>query len=561
MANRWLPLLLLASPLGVGTLPAREPPALRNPGFEDGELGKAPPGWSFPAGCVKAGYSAKLSDRQPLAGARCATLERTAKDEPSGFGTLLQAINAKPLQGQRVRFRAAVRTQLADEAKAMLWMRVDRPKGEPGFFDNMADRPIVAPAWKTFEIVGDVAADATQVTVGLILVGNGTVSLDEAIFELAPDAQPTGGGQSLVVPGQKDASGIQEARMAREITVMPGLDATSLVFPLPLAYRDQTPISFHLQVNPPAIAKAVEIETGPGENRLMRVHLHQLAANQKGSIAFQSLILVRPSVFPKYPEKVPFPAEWPAEAKPWLSATWCVDSDHERIKKIASEIRGQSDDVLKIIDLATERSVACMRAAKGKVANLTAVEALDKQGSCTSNANLVAAVLRACGVPARVLSGYPIWSGPLQTHYIVEAYVPGFGWHPIESTVGKSPWPNHQQVNVCIVPIENEAQEKARMRNPAAGGVPYLSLTEIQPPTQLLFGMGTLKKYCDHDARQVCTWQAEPPEWAAAQDWARQRWAAWLDSKPQLVDGKLSFGPKAEGFRVARPQDLPAALR
>jgi len=46
----------------------------------------------------------------------------------------------------------------------------------------------------------------------------------------------------------------------------------------------------------------------------------------------------------------------------------------------------------------------------------------------------------------------------LQTHYIVEAFVPNFGWYPIESTGLTSPWPNHQQVNVSIVPIEYEKQ-------------------------------------------------------------------------------------------------------
>ena len=42
---------------------------------------------------------------------------------------------------------------------------------------------------------------------------------------------------------------------------------------------------------------------------------------------------------------------------------------------------------------------------------LDAVQALDRQGSCTSCANLVAALLRGNGIPARILAGYPTYLG------------------------------------------------------------------------------------------------------------------------------------------------------
>jgi hypothetical protein len=50
----------------------------------------------------------------------------------------MQAADAKPFRGRRVRFRAAVRTEAG--ARAYLWMRVDRSNNKPGFFDNMMNR-------------------------------------------------------------------------------------------------------------------------------------------------------------------------------------------------------------------------------------------------------------------------------------------------------------------------------------------------------------------------------------------------------------------------------------
>ena len=73
------------------------------------------------------------------------------------------------------------------------------------------------------------------------------------------------------------------------------------------------------------------------------------------------------------------------------------------------------------------------RNASGRVDALTATEALTKRGSCTSCANLGAALLRAQGIPARIVAGYPTWCGALQTHYVVEYWLPQGGWRLLES--------------------------------------------------------------------------------------------------------------------------------
>ena len=99
---------------------------------------------------------------------------------------------------------------------------------------------------------------------------------------------------------------------------------------------------------------------------------------------------------------------------------------------------------------------------KGESKDLGALPALEKAGSCTSNANLCAALFRAAGVPARIVSGYAVWGGPHQTHYIVEAWLPGSGWVPFESTHVRARWPWSQQANVSIVRPEDEDRSGLR---------------------------------------------------------------------------------------------------
>jgi C-terminal processing protease CtpA/Prc len=143
--------------------------------FEEGVVGQVPSGWISP---TTPNYAAELSEDSPKSGRRSVLLH----DTPAGttaiqFGNLMQAIDAAPFRGRRVRLRAAVRTE--SSARAQLWMRVDRVGDQRGFFDNMQDRPITIGEWRYYEIVGDVDEDAAVLTVGMILIGKGKAWLDD----------------------------------------------------------------------------------------------------------------------------------------------------------------------------------------------------------------------------------------------------------------------------------------------------------------------------------------------------------------------------------------------
>jgi C-terminal processing protease CtpA/Prc len=148
-----------------------------NLGFEEGEPGKVPVGWmsSVP------GFSVSTVEGDAKEGNRFASI-RLSHDgtKPGRFGNLMQVVDAAPYRGHWVRLRAAVRLKHATEdGQAQMWMRVDRPNEQLGFFDNMQDRPITSTEWKYYEISGDIADDAAALNFGVILLGDAEVLVDD----------------------------------------------------------------------------------------------------------------------------------------------------------------------------------------------------------------------------------------------------------------------------------------------------------------------------------------------------------------------------------------------
>jgi C-terminal processing protease CtpA/Prc len=161
-------------------------PAPKNLGFEEGQPGEVPPGWHLSSVAKSNGYTAKIVTDKPESGRQAAevALEGERKDA-NAFGNLLSFFDATPYRGKRIRFRAAVRAEVSGgESQAALWLRVDREGGAMGFFDNMEDRPIRSSEWKTYEITGDVAPDAKNIFVGMMLFGQGKAWIDSGSFEV-----------------------------------------------------------------------------------------------------------------------------------------------------------------------------------------------------------------------------------------------------------------------------------------------------------------------------------------------------------------------------------------
>ncbi len=578
--NRLVILATVVTALACTPLAAAAETVPANPGFEQGRPGQAPDQWLVPR---VPGYDVVISDEDPKSGKQSVTIKR-GTEKPGPFGNVMQKIDAAPFRGKRVRYRAAVRTRIdGEEGAAQLWMRVDlatkNGQRKLGFFDNMSNRPIRKNDWDYYEIVGDIAEDAQAINVGMFLRGSGQAWMDDVSLEIVDrDAEVTGSGMSFadIGPGLLEITGAMELKqkpsLTSRIAQTLGLSAESadneqeqsvnVLIPLPLAYRRQVPVTYELTVHPPEAATGITVYQDTPNNHVAKVSVVLGGKHDKVYIKFRSLVLVGPESFSGVPDRAQIPDRWPEECQPWLKSTWCVDSQNEKIQAVSSQIRDDADDVMTIIAAVLKRAGTVFSNAQGHALDLTAVSALTGRGSCTSNANLVAALLRASNIPARVVAGYPSWSGPLQTHYIVEAYVPGFGWYPIESSLCKSPWPNEYQVNVAIIPPKYESRELADIRTQIAGGVPYLSLTEMPDAPSCVSSKGTVDpaRSCDHQCKMLRKFPTEDAQWSSVLDTANAQWQKWLASEPQPTEGKLTFGPNPEAINAASPSELTKEL-
>jgi hypothetical protein len=185
-----LSLMLVSLGLAPATLSQTIGP--QNLQFQAGELGQVPTGWfgNMP------GYTARLTAEGVSTGKRAVEIAGAAQP-PSQFGLLRINFNAAPYRGKKIRFRAAVRVEgSTPEDRAQLWLRVDLQQGM-GFFDNMGDRPIRTRDWQYFDIVGDVANDAEQIFLGMMLIQKGKAWISDATFDVLGDARST-----VVEPGR-----------------------------------------------------------------------------------------------------------------------------------------------------------------------------------------------------------------------------------------------------------------------------------------------------------------------------------------------------------------------
>jgi hypothetical protein len=147
----------------------------------------APKGW-FLAGSKPAEYESDVDAATTYGGAPSAFL-RSKGAVPEGFGTLMQSFTATEYLGKRVRLSGFVKAENVTRW-AGLWMRVDKGT-KPMAFDNMQRRAIKgSTGWMHYEVVLDVAPDATGIAFGILMDGPGTVWINSVKVETVGTETP-----------------------------------------------------------------------------------------------------------------------------------------------------------------------------------------------------------------------------------------------------------------------------------------------------------------------------------------------------------------------------------
>jgi hypothetical protein len=109
----------------------------------------------------------------------------------AAWASLIQTVQAQRYLGQRVRFRAHLRTlDMSDWGG--LWMSVNTNDGKTLAFYNTHDNPVKGTSdWQERSIVLDVPADAGVISFGAIGAGTGQVWMEPVAFETVGRDVPT----------------------------------------------------------------------------------------------------------------------------------------------------------------------------------------------------------------------------------------------------------------------------------------------------------------------------------------------------------------------------------
>ena len=129
-------------------------------------------------------------DQSVVDGVRGAKFLLNTSGDASAWGALAQQVSAQNYVGQRLRFRARVRTEDVT-GYAGLWMRVDTPTRHTVAFYNSSDKPIKGSTdWQERSVTLDVVPDASAVTFGVINSGKGQVWIDALSLETVSKEVP-----------------------------------------------------------------------------------------------------------------------------------------------------------------------------------------------------------------------------------------------------------------------------------------------------------------------------------------------------------------------------------
>jgi len=379
--------------------------------------------------------------------------------------------------------------------------------------------------WTVVNTVVVASEEGVEVQVLAFMVGTGHVWFDDIYLVVGKEAEP----ESFPARGGMEGPGIAHAYGQFQIMARKDISSPQIAFPIPLAFADQVPIYFEIRSQPENVLKDVVFTQRDEYNWIAELTFCPLDTGDCVDVEWDCYVLIREHDYSDLPEYVELPLkeELPEDVLHWLESTVCVQVDHPEIQEKAKDIRGESTNLMEI---ARKTAEFLGTIEQGHYRSLDAVEALHEGGSCTSYANLAAALLRANGIPTRILAVYPTWAPSLVTHYIVEFYVPEYGWVRFESTLGEIPWEPYRDVVVAVVTPEDENRSFEQGRW-AARGVPWLSLTENSTGPSLYYE-GTLDEEigCDHGAESVIIFE-EKVEEAFTLTWSV--WNAYLESKIQ----------------------------
>lgn len=230
--------------------------------------------------------------------------------------------------------------------------------------------------------------------------------------------------------------------------------AVTFLTHVPIITEDSIPVLIRLPRENDCNLKVKDFnfKTMKADKNLIRFRLENCMKDVKNYIVFEVFTLQKVKDFTDIPgyQFLSAYSSLSSDIKYFLQPSFTVQSSESQIKKKARELFYQHWDG-NVMTLLNDIIYFTGDVIEGQsYGNQTALSTLERgYAVCTGKANLATALCRSVGIPARVLFVLP-------THYIMEAYIPGYGWVRGESTQAHFPYAKNNSTVQWIADIDDE---------------------------------------------------------------------------------------------------------
>jgi transglutaminase-like putative cysteine protease len=224
-------------------------------------------------------------------------------------------------------------------------------------------------------------------------------------------------------------------------------------FHIPVPYREQAILSVDVQSTQLVDYRFVRLA---GDNLIVAARLRRAAST---GLDWTVYAVIQGNTYADLPSYVPIPTpeQIPDSVRAWLAPTDCAQIEAPIVQNTAKAVRGGITNLIQLANAVCAYCYAIPWTFTHSPVAFDAVYALNWGNSCTGHAHAAAALLRANGVPARVLLNMPTWSGSaFDMHWCIDYFVPAYGWVRLEPSLGLQPYPPQDEIVTFACNPEDE---------------------------------------------------------------------------------------------------------
>ena len=255
-----------------------------------------------------------------------------------------------------------------------------------------------------------------------------------------------------------------------EISANDSTDVFNVKYACPPTYGLQVPVFIEIFEDSDAdiLSYKIEDDVAHPPNKFVNFTIDGMNKDEHKLIHFTVWVLVKHNDFSDLPKSKKFPVfeNLPSETKTWLVGTEVTQKDHFLINLRSKILRAGDEDMIsyakKIAPFIKKHRYLLFLAQLNLRMFLSqdAVTTLLINGENVGRSHLACALFRNQSIPSRVLlvnNDQGFWT---QMHYMVEYYVPDYGWVLLDTTKGKTPYNTSRQVinRICYPSDENDTK-------------------------------------------------------------------------------------------------------